>query len=135
MRGYLLLGDQEPIAYCYGGVVNGVFDLMATSFLPKYSKIAPGQVLILMTFDKLIEDNIAVFDFGWGESNYKKVLSSHNSHEVDIKLYSKRIKSRSTYFMQKLFIYLNHTIRKKLGEEKIAALRKRFRKILTKSNK
>jgi CelD/BcsL family acetyltransferase involved in cellulose biosynthesis len=91
LRGYLLRGGGQPLAYVLGDRWGTTFSLWATAFLPDHRRLSPGIVTLRRVMDSLASEGVAVFDFGWGEAEYKKKLGDHRADETDYSLYAKRV--------------------------------------------
>jgi len=89
LRGYLLLGGGEPIAYRIGDLSGGVYHGWWTAYLPALAKHGPGIVLLHMAFDDLIAEGIGCLDFGTWQGGYKETLANDWGQEVDIALYGR----------------------------------------------
>lgn len=101
LRGYLLMAGSTPIAYVLGDVCFKTFTLWATSFVPQYSQRSPGIVMMCKVQEDLAKEGIVMFDFGWGDAEYKRVLSSEKQDEADIRIYAHRLKPTLAYWMDR----------------------------------
>ena len=97
LRGYVLYARNEAIAYMVGDFISNRYSLWATSYLPEYSDLSPGTVLIYHAIQDLIENGCHVFDFGVGDSRYKRIFSNSVLEEVDILLFNDNFRSVLAY--------------------------------------
>ena len=106
-RAYLLIAKSEVIAYALGTLQSGIFNFSATSYLPTYSKLSLGTVLLHRIMDLLANEGVLILDFGTGESDYKRISGSHQINEVDIRLYARRMQPTINYALDLFF----HTVK------------------------
>ena len=74
LRCHLLYVDGEPCAFSRGVMLDGVYSYHTPGFDPKYSKLSPGIVTLVLSIKDLIENtHCMIFDFGEGgdEVGYK----------------------------------------------------------------
>lgn len=102
LRGYLLMGGSTPIAYVLGDVCHQTFTLWATCFLAEFGQRSPGIILLCKVQDDLAQAGVKVFDFGWGDAEYKRILSSEMQDEADVRVYAQRLKPTLAYGMDYL---------------------------------
>jgi CelD/BcsL family acetyltransferase involved in cellulose biosynthesis len=92
---YLLEAKGEAIAYLVGDVQDGTYRLWATSFLPQHWELGPGVVLLWRVLDELPARGVALFDFGFGEAEYKAMLGSERIEEGDWRIYARSLRGRA----------------------------------------
>jgi CelD/BcsL family acetyltransferase involved in cellulose biosynthesis len=114
LRGYEFVGRGEPIAYVLGDVTNGTFHLWATSFLPKYSKLSPGIVLLNRVFDALTEEGATLFDFGHRDAEYKRLLGNELQQEEEVRVYGSGLVPSAAFFLDYASDSLRNIARKTL---------------------
>jgi CelD/BcsL family acetyltransferase involved in cellulose biosynthesis len=67
LRCYLLVFENEPIAFARGEISGTVYNYETPGFLPKHHKYSPGLVLMAHAIADLIENtDCTLFDFGSG---------------------------------------------------------------------
>jgi len=71
LRCFVLYIEDNPIAYVYGLIFEGVFYDFKESYCKSYTKISPGQVLKSYLFNDLCESKIHFFDFMGNCESYK----------------------------------------------------------------
>ncbi|WGL18498.1 GNAT family N-acetyltransferase [Microbulbifer bruguierae] len=89
LRGYLLHADGIDLAYGIGAVYHGTFNAIATAFLPEYRAIRPGTFLLRRTIERLQEEGVRWFDFGYGGAAYKELYGTQHSEEATFHLYAR----------------------------------------------
>lgn len=87
LRGYMFRSNNTAIAYVVGDVTSDVFHLWATSYLPNYAKLSPGILLLIKVFDALTKEGVALFDFGHGDAEYKRILGNLELRQEDHRIY------------------------------------------------
>lgn len=76
-RSYVLRCRQQPVAYILGYQHNGTYYYEEPGFDQQWRALSPGSVLIYMVIENLFEsDSPAVFDFGFGENQYKRQMGN-----------------------------------------------------------
>ena len=76
-RGYLLFVHGEPIAYGYCQADGEVLNFMYTGYDPQYREWSPGQVLMYFMLESICNrETFRMFDFGYGDAQYKRMLAT-----------------------------------------------------------
>ena len=60
---HLLELDEEPIAYIYGLLFNGVFSDLKESYNLSYQSMSPGHALKLFVLERLYDRNARLYDY------------------------------------------------------------------------
>ena len=82
LRGYLLFGDNRPIAYVVGYLVNGCFQSELTGYDPEFANVSPGILIQLRVIEDLINTEVAdLLDYGAGGASYKQELGNRMYEE------------------------------------------------------
>lgn len=102
LRGYLLIAKGRAISYVMGDLYSKTYSLWATSYLPEFYKLSAGTVLLRRAMEDLQEVGALVFDFGRGDSDYKKVFGSRRIDENDVHIYAARLLPSITYIIDSL---------------------------------
>ena len=97
LRGYLITGRNEPIAYVLGDRWGHTFSLWALSFLPQYGHLSPGTVAVRKAMESLADEGVVDFDFGWGDAEYKRRYGDRLVDEIDFVCYSRRVGPSTEY--------------------------------------
>jgi len=98
-RGYILLANSKPIAYYYGVLYEKMFYAFSTSYNAEHSKLSPGIYLLRRMIENLIDENIDVIHFGYGDSPYKRMFGTESVEEATFRIYSSGIKARYSRFL------------------------------------
>ncbi|WOX06714.1 GNAT family N-acetyltransferase [Microbulbifer pacificus] len=99
LRGYLLQADDVIVAYAVGGTCRNTFNYLATSFLPEYRELAPGAYLMRRIMERMPDEGVCWFDFGFGNATYKERTGSLCRKEATYYLYGK---SRAAWIARRL---------------------------------
>jgi CelD/BcsL family acetyltransferase involved in cellulose biosynthesis len=90
LRGYVLLGNNRPVAYVLGYLVNGCYQYELIGYDPEFAHASPGIVLLAQVVEDLISTAAAnLLDFGAGDASYKR-LFGNRSYEDGALLVSRR---------------------------------------------
>ena len=103
---YLKLGD-EIIAGTIGSIYNNQFCLHLIAHSNDYSKLNPGNCILYKTIEYAISKKIPVFNFLWGNCEYKSRFGAKEIQLFDYYVYRKY----SNYFIQKIKIFLKKMIK------------------------
>ncbi|MHC4416215.1 MAG: GNAT family N-acetyltransferase [Planctomycetota bacterium] len=88
LRSYLLHGAGVPIAFQAGVVSENTYHLQSTAFLPQFSGLSPGQVLLVRVLRDLCEAGFHEVDYGFGDAPYKRVYGTDSREEATIYLFA-----------------------------------------------
>lgn len=86
-RSYLMLINDQPIAYQTGLQYNNIFETSGRGYDPVFSKYGIGSILTALWIKDLHEKNKpSLINFGFGENEYKRMLCSNftNANEAYI---------------------------------------------------
>jgi CelD/BcsL family acetyltransferase involved in cellulose biosynthesis len=76
VRGYLLVGGGETLAYLCCHVEDGVVEYTHVGYDPAFAALSPGTVLLLGALEMLFaERRFAAFDFTEGEGPHKELFA------------------------------------------------------------
>jgi hypothetical protein len=93
-RGYLLHGAEKPIAYAWCSARGTSISYEIIGFLPEYAPLSPGTVLLYLIVQDLFElGAFSELDFGVGDSEYKRLFSTHSIDFVDAHLFPRTIRN------------------------------------------
>lgn len=94
LRSYVLWKDDVPVSFCFGTQHNGVFMYEEVAYDRRWSESSPGQVLVIQMLDDLLEhDSPRVFDFGFGDAEYKRQFGNAVTHSGPLWLLRPGLKS------------------------------------------
>ncbi|QDT97299.1 GNAT family N-acetyltransferase [Gimesia aquarii] len=115
LRCYMLKKDDQPVAFKIGHQHKGVFRDVEVGFDLDYASKSPGEALLLMTLDDLIQhDPPHTFDFGEGDAEYKQRYSSEITQSGSVLLLAPTIKNKLLLFYLKSSRVVDRNIRKVL---------------------
>jgi GNAT acetyltransferase-like protein len=104
LRGYLLLGDNRPIAYVIGYLVNGCFQSEFTGYDPEFAHAAPGILIQLQVVEDLISTGTAdLLDYGAGGASYKRELGNRLYEEGSLLACRRTLYASSAAISERLF--------------------------------
>jgi len=80
LRCYVLEHDGRPVAFEVGVQWNGRHVLEVTGYDPAFAQLSPGTVLLYRILQDLIaRDTPRVFDFGFGDAEYKRLFGNRQT--------------------------------------------------------
>jgi len=94
LAGFVLYLNDEPIAYTYGVLFNGVFQNHKTSYVQDLRDKGPGNVLRVLEIDWLCKRGIRWYDFMGGCETYKMKWGSSVYTKIKYALYNKTARGR-----------------------------------------
>ena len=95
-RAYLVWHEDTPVSFCIGTQHNGVFSYEEVGYNRDYSKQSPGQYLIVRMLEDMYEhDRPAVFDFGGGHADYKRMFGTRISESGNVWLLRPGLRSQA----------------------------------------
>jgi CelD/BcsL family acetyltransferase involved in cellulose biosynthesis len=90
LRSYVLSSGEEPIAFVLGVQADGVYDYEHPAYDPAYAAHHPGTVLLYRLLEDLFaHDRPELFDFGYGENEYKRIFSNLTEDAANVMLVHK----------------------------------------------
>ncbi|WP_437313459.1 GNAT family N-acetyltransferase [Sorangium sp. So ce385] len=90
LRGYLLLDGDAPVAFVIGLLDEGTYYYERVGYDPAWAAYQPGTVLLLMILEDLCADGVPrTLDFGYGDSEYKRLFSTRSYDELTVRLVRK----------------------------------------------
>ena len=98
IRLYFLMVKDKPIAanYCYN--YKGKMYSKLGGWDPEYSAYGPGNLLIMKTIEKCIEEKIREYDFMQGAESYKFRWSNRYRRNLHLKFVNNHLASQITRF-------------------------------------
>ena len=90
LRGYVLYLDGQPIAFELGELYRGRFDSLAGAYDPDHGHQRVGAYLLLKAIEDLGAEPVSLFDFGFGDAEYKSKLAHRRFEEGDLVIYARR---------------------------------------------
>ncbi|AUX34548.1 MULTISPECIES: GNAT family N-acetyltransferase [Sorangium] len=90
LRGYLLSDGDAPVAFVVGLLDEGTYHYERVGYDPAWAPYQPGTVLLLMILEDLCADGVPrTLDFGYGDSEYKRLFSTRSYDELGVRLVRK----------------------------------------------
>lgn len=84
-RAWVLYDEQTPIAFWQGNVYRRVYHSGTTGYDPAYRKDRVGIYLLMRVIEDLCgEPDVDIFDFGFGDAEYKRHFSDEAWEETDL---------------------------------------------------
>lgn len=79
MRGYLLFNGEDPVSYIYCSAQETTLVFQYLGYDPAYRDWSVGTILQWLALEDLFaEKTFRYFDFNEGESDYKRLFSTHH---------------------------------------------------------
>lgn len=133
LRCYLLMKDDQPVAFKVGSQHRGVYRDLEFGFDLNYASLSPGETLLLLILEDLIHhDTPRVYDFGEGDAEYKQRYSSQITQSRAVLLLPSTFKTKFLLYYLKSSRFIDHLVRKILkASGAYTALRQivRYRKL------
>jgi len=93
---YVLYIEAEPVAFWSGWKYKQSLYTDFTGYLPEFGNLRVGNYLLLkMIKDMLSDPSVKSIDFGFGDAQYKQILSNRKWEEASIYIFSPSIKNIS----------------------------------------
>jgi ribosomal protein S18 acetylase RimI-like enzyme len=90
-RGYVLYVEGRPVAFEQGELYAGRFVSLSAGYDPDYRRHRIGAYLLAKAIEELTADpGASVFDFGFGDADYKSRLAHRCTEEGDVLIYARR---------------------------------------------
>jgi hypothetical protein len=125
-RGYVLYVDERPAAFEQGELYGGRFLSLSAGYDPDYGHQRVGAYLLVKAIEDLAADpDVLVFDFGFGDAEYKGRLADRCIEEGDVVVYARRPRPLAVSFSRAAVLGTVSAARMGLGR---AALLDRARK-------
>lgn len=78
IRAFLLYAKGKPVSYLYCPVEDNVLNYAYLGYDPNFAKYSPGTVLQWLAMEQLFaEQRYSAFDFTEGDSDHKRLFSTH----------------------------------------------------------
>jgi Acetyltransferase (GNAT) domain len=88
-RAWVLYEDETPIAFWQGNVYRGVYHSGTTGYDPAYRSDRVGIYLLMRVIEDLCgEPGVDLFDFGFGDADYKRHFSDESWDESDFVVFA-----------------------------------------------
>jgi CelD/BcsL family acetyltransferase involved in cellulose biosynthesis len=99
VRAYVLFDSQRPVSYLYCPVENDVLIYAYLGYDPDYVKMSVGTVLQWLAVQHLFEEScFKAFDFTEGQSEHKRLFSTHEIQCANVIFLKKTLRNRSLVY-------------------------------------
>jgi Acetyltransferase (GNAT) domain len=104
LRGYVLVGNDRPVAYTIGYLVNGCFQGELIGYDPEFAHASPGTLLLTRIVEDLINTGTAnLYDFGAGDARYKQEFGNRSYEEGTLLVCRRTLYARCAATAERLF--------------------------------
>ena len=115
LRSYLLMDQDQPVAFKIGIQHQGIYHDREFGFDLDYASISPGETLLLLILEDLITyDTPRTFDFGIGDAEYKQRYSSEITQSRSVLLFPSSLRNKSLLSYLKASSWIDQLSRKVL---------------------
>lgn len=98
-RGYILFLDEQPIAYLYCPLDDGILEYAYLGYLQEHAALSPGTVLQWRVVERLFEEGgYRMFDFTAGEGAHKAMFGKDSRLCADVWLLRPTMGNRMRIF-------------------------------------
>jgi len=85
VRGFILFYNDQPVAYLYCPISNGVLIYAFLGYDPEYMRFSVGTILQWLALEYLFEERcFSFFDFTEGQSDHKKLFATDSIRCVNV---------------------------------------------------
>lgn len=113
LRSYLLMKDDQPVAFKVGSQHRGVYCDLEFGFDLNFASISPGETLLLLILEDLIQhDTPQTYDFGEGDAEYKQRYSSQLTQSCAMLLLPSTIRGKLRLHYLKTSRFIDDLVRK-----------------------
>lgn len=129
-RAWIMYLDGQPIAFADGLRHAGVFHLGHLGFDPdpELRSLGVGAAVILRMIEDLTADpDVAVYDFGFGENEYKRRYGDESFDEADVLVFAPRPRPVAVNLSRGAVLRSVTLAKQHLGDERVAELKRRWR--------
>lgn len=104
LRGYVLVGNDRPVAYVIGYLVNRCYQAELIGYDPEFAPASPGTLLLIRIVEDLINTGTAtVYDFGAGNASYKREFGNRSYEEGQLLVCRRTLYACSAAITERLF--------------------------------
>jgi len=125
LRCYWLEARGQPIAHQVGCAYGDTFYLEATSFLPEYHELSPGQVLLVRVLEDLCQAGLGWIDYGFGDAEYKRAYGTHSWDEATLELYGPNARAQVAHLVNRSTAALSRGLQRLMDALRILPTLKR----------
>lgn len=100
LRSYVLYRGDEPVAFELAYQYHGLYLAEDASYDARFASDSPGQVLQLLVLEDLsAHDSPAVYDFGCGDAEYKRIFGTDCAESANVMIIQSRLAARCKTWM------------------------------------
>jgi hypothetical protein len=127
LRGYVLVGNDRPVAYTIGYLVNGRFQGELIGYDPEFAHASPGTLLLTQIVEDLINTGTAnLYDFGAGDASYKREFGNRSYEEGTLLVCRRTLYARCAATAERLFAHASRLGARVLEQTNLKAPLKKF---------
>jgi len=127
LRGYVLLGNNWPVAYALGYLVNGCYQYELIGYDPEFAHASPGIVLLAQIVEDLVSTRAAdLLDFGAGGAKYKQEFSNRSYEEGALLVCRRTLYASSAGTAEHLLVHVSRLGARVLEKTGLKARLKKF---------
>jgi hypothetical protein len=113
MKAYILYINDEPVAFQVGYLYKGCFYSSSTGYNSAYGLYSPGLYLIIKIIEELcLNPDCQSFDFGFGDSEYKRMLSNEVWQESNYFIFTTTFKGIKLKLIKSITYIFNYYLKK-----------------------
>jgi CelD/BcsL family acetyltransferase involved in cellulose biosynthesis len=99
VRAYLLFDGERPVSYLYCPVNDGILTYAYLGYEPAYMDKSVGTVLQWLALQDLFaEGRFRYFDFGEGQSDHKRLFSTHQRHCANVFMLPRNLRNAAIIY-------------------------------------
>ncbi len=133
LRSYLLMDQDQPVAFKIGSQHRGIYHDREFGFDLDYASVSPGETLLLLILEDLVAfDTPRTFDFGTGDAEYKQRYCSETTRSRTVLLIPASLRNKSLLNYLRLSRWIDRVSRNALKSSGVyTAVRQlvRYRKL------
>jgi CelD/BcsL family acetyltransferase involved in cellulose biosynthesis len=127
-RGYVLLLDGRPVAFEHGALYEGRFHSGRPGYDPALAHLGIGTFLFVRALEDLCADpEAAVFDYGFGDADYKRAFGSRCRREGSVVVYAPTVRAQSINLLRSTLLATTTAGKRAVGGETLHQLKRRWR--------
>ncbi len=122
-RSYLMEQDGRPVAFAIGRQWKDRYTYVETGYDPQYATKSPGQVLLYRMLEDLIANNPPrLLDFGFGDSEYKRMFANHETQSGPVVLVRRSIRALTAWRLMQVRSSIGRGVRRVLAKVGVLSL-------------
>jgi hypothetical protein len=127
-RGYVLSIDGQPVAFEPGVLYEGRFHSGRPGYDPAYAHLGVGTFLFVRALaDLCAEDEARVFDYGFGDAEYKRAFGSRCRREANVVVYAPTFRARRINAARTALLAMSMSSKRALGARGLQDVKRRWR--------